>query len=218
MRLDDHRPSRRAKTPALLILLLLVVAACAGCDAQSGSSGAPDAAGGPTPTAGRGARRRGPAAAGGTGSGTAKAPAPAPAQTQAAPVRVGVAPAAVARVFNSAASGRKGAAFTVTYRFTNAVGGVKKVSTWRLAQQPPKFRFERLSGGPRDIWIFDGKVLHSCTRPGGKVRCQEMRRPDDDTFFGAAHPGALIDQLRSLVPLIGAGMTVKSTSRTVAGE
>lgn len=195
---------KRTVTSMALILLLT----CAGCSSRSGSDSGGDAAGNSSaPTTGQ--------AAAGTPTTAAQNPAGQPGGTP--QVQPGIAPPEIARIFDRARSGQA-EAFTASYRLTNVVSGIRKTSTWRLAQQPPRFRFERLSGGARDVWVFDGKVLHTCTRTGGRLRCLESTLPDDPSAFGTAHPGALIDQLSSLTPLIGAGMSVKTATRTVAGH
>jgi hypothetical protein len=195
---------KRATASALLILLVTA----AGCSDRSAPNGGGDSGGNPPQTT---------VAQAGTGPGaptSTNAPGQAAGPASGQP---GVAPPEIARILDRARSG-EATTFTATYRLTHVVSGVKSVSTWRLAQQPPKFRFERLSGGARDIWVFDGRVLHSCTRPGGRLRCLESAEPDDETAFGTAHPAPFIDQLSSLTPLIGMGMSVKRATRTVAGQ
>jgi hypothetical protein len=194
---------KRTATSALLILLL----ACAGCSRGQTSGDNQGAAGNVPPST---------TSAVATDAGStpgAKAPAgPAAPST----IQPGVAPPRIKRVLDKAQDGRK-ASFTITYRFTTGTGSGRETSTWRLAQAPPKFRFEQLSGD-RHLSVFDGKVMYTCQTLGGRRTCSRFGGPPDDSNLGESHPGNIIDQLNSMTVMFGQAVQPETGSKTVAGQ
>jgi hypothetical protein len=128
-----------------------------------------------------------------------------------------VAPPQIKRVLDKAQNGRK-ASFTITYRYTTGTGKSRETNTWRLAQAPPKFRFERLTGSDRELSVYDGKIMHTCQTVAGRRTCTRFGGPPDDSHLGETHPGAIIDQLNSMRVSFGMSVQPKTASKTVAGQ
>jgi hypothetical protein len=132
-------------------------------------------------------------------------------------IQPGTAPPQVRRVLDKALNGQK-ATFTVTYRFTTGTGAARETNTWRLAQAPPKFRFERLTGADRELTVFDGKAMYHCQTVAGKRTCSNLGGVPDVSNLGETHPGSIVEQLNSMRVMFGAGVQPKTASKTVAGR
>ncbi len=122
--------------------------------------------------------------------------------------------AAVSRLLQRAHSADR-ATYTVTYRTTLA-GGAK--ASVRVAQRPPKFRFEQLQGRQRSVAVFDGAVLHGCVAAGSGWRCTQTVSLDDPTLVGNAYPPAVLLFIDGLTPMVNRSLTARITTRTVLGH
>lgn len=191
---------KRTAVSLLIVSLLL----CAGCSRARPSADGANGAGNAAP----GATASPPAAAanppsGGTQPGTSSGTQP------------GTVPPRIRRVFTKADSGLD-ASFTATYRFKNGLSG--ETSIWRLAQDPPKFRFERVSGKDRELNVFDGKVSYRCQTLGTRRTCVKGVGAPDETSLGMTYPPVVIDSLNSTIGLFGRGVEPETATRTIGGR
>jgi hypothetical protein len=122
--------------------------------------------------------------------------------------------AAVSRLLQRAHSADR-ATYTVSYRAILA-GGAK--ATVRLAQQPPRFRFEQVKGTQRSLAIFDGRLLHGCLATAAGWRCTQAITLDDPTVVGNAYPPAVLLFIDNLTPLVNRSLRATITTRTVMGH
>ena len=189
----------------LMLSTLAALLLAGGCTAQDGGGSGPQRTERYAPT-------------GGTGFGLPPSTPPGggPAPTPAPPPPTGRATPAVDRLLNLGDAAEDRATFTATYRVRTAQG---EVITSRLVQQPPRYRFEEVRDGRREVFIYDGRAMHACTPQRGRLRCSQAPSPfQDATLFGLGHPGTFLLQAQSLVTSLGRGLEARVVRRTVEGR
>ncbi len=109
------------------------------------------------------------------------------------------------------------AVYVADYRASGGSAGNASVSTFRIAQKPPKSLFESSDGGSRTVLINDGTDTYSCS--GSPMQCLKSAGTGEFStaaFANYLNPATFVQLLAPLAAL--ANFDVRSSSRQVAGQ